>query len=128
MRRTLITGLLLSSMLFTAAAYASPSSDSASASTIRVSTGVTPPQVLAPLSLAQTVSLGGPTHPANPLITVSFTVDETGHTRNIQIVKGSDPYWNARVANAVQNLHYRPASMNNEPVAMDVTLNVTIAQ
>ena len=122
MRRTLATGLLLSSMFLTAAAYAS---DDVSASTPRVSTGVTPPQVLNSIRLAPDQMIGH-THPADSIISVSFMVDEKGQPRDIQVLKGSDPYWNSLVTSAVQNLRYRPATLNNRPVAMAVKLNINI--
>ena len=122
MRRTL-SALLLSSMLLTAAAYAS---DDVSASTPRVSTGITPPKILNSLSLTTLDTSTGHSHPLSDVIAVSFTVDETGQPRNIQILKGSDPYWNARIAAAVQNLRYQPASLNNHPIAMVVNLNIDL--
>lgn len=122
MRRTLST-LLLSSMLFTAAAYAS---DDASASTPRVSTGVTPPEIIKPLSIRASDQTSSHPLPIGSMIAVSFIVDETGTPKNIQILKGSDPYWNSVIASAVQNLRYRPASINHHPVAMGVNLNVNL--
>jgi TonB family protein len=122
MRRTL-SALLLSSMLLTAAAYAS---DDVSASTPRVSTGITPPKVLTRLTIAPPDVMSGHSHLSAGMVAVSFTVDETGQPRNIQILKGSDAYWNARIVAAVQNLRYQPASLNNRPVAMVVNLNVNI--
>jgi hypothetical protein len=125
MRRTLATVLLLSSFVFTAAAYAS---DDVSASTPRVSTGVTPPQLLNSLNVTVPDPTTGHSMPADSSISVSFKVDETGQPRDIRILKGVDPFWNARVANAVQNLHYRPAMMDNQPVSMVVNLDVTLTR
>jgi TonB family protein len=124
MRRTL-SGLLLSSMLLTAAAYAS---DDVSASTPKVSTGVTPPKVLTQLTITAPDAMGGHSRPQSNMVAVTFTVDETGQPRNIQILKGSDPYWDARIAAAVQNLHYAPATLNNRPIAMVVNLNINISE
>jgi TonB family protein len=62
----------------------------------------------------------------NTTVAVSFTVDETGQPRDIQVLKGADPYWNARITAAVQNLRYQPASLNNRPIAMVVNLNINV--
>jgi hypothetical protein len=124
MRRTL-SGLLLSSMLLTAAAYAS---DDVSASTPQVSTGITPPKVIAPLTIAKPSAFSGNTLPVNSMVAVTFTVDEMGQPHDIQIVKGAGPYWDMQIANAVQNLRYHPATLNNRPVAMVVHLNINLSE
>ena len=129
MRRTIASSVLFSSLLFTAAAYASPPPDDAAASTtLRVSTGVTPPQPIDSLKLVASDSLSATPIPANARIKVSFIVDEKGQPRNIQVVKGYDSLWNARAVEAVSKLHYRPASIDNQTIPMAVNLVITIAQ
>lgn len=124
MRRTVASSLLLSSLFFTAAAYASPSADAAT-TPIPVSTGITPPEVLNSLSLSNS-PLSGHALPADRLIEVSFTVNQNGQPSDVKIVKGSDIYWNSRVVNAVLNLRYRPASMDNHAIPMVVNMNVNL--
>ena len=127
MRRTL-SGLLLSSMFLTAAAYASPASDDVSASTLPVSTGVIPPRALNTLNITRPSGFTGYPTPVNSMITVTFTVNEAGEPRDIQIVKGANPYWNSSVAHAVQNLRYQPATMNHLAIPVVVKLNVNLTQ
>jgi len=127
MRRTIVSTVLFSSLLFTAAAYASPPPDDAAA-TIRVSTGVTPPQLLDSLQLTVPDPITATNVPADAQITVSFVVDERGQPRNIQVVKGYDLFWNARAVDAVSKLHYRPATMDSQAIPMTMNLVITIAR
>lgn len=128
MRRTIITGVLFSSLLFTAAANASSPPADAAASTLRVSTGPNPPQLLNSLELTVPDPLTATNVPADTQITVSFVVDEKGQPRNIQVVKGYDLFWNSRAVDAVGRLHYRPATMDNQAIPMAMNLVITIAR
>lgn len=128
MHRTVASSLLLSSLLFTAAANASPSGNDAPASTPRVSTGITPPVALNSLVLAGNDFPNGRALPADTLVTVSFTVDESGHPRDIQLLKGADAYWNSQILSALENLRYRPATLDNQPVEMTVNMNINLIQ
>ena len=128
MRRTIATGLLLSTLLFTAVADASPPSDTASAITPRVSTGVTPPRLLSSFELIYSDSLPHSFSPPVTQVQVSFVVDATGQPRNVQIVRGINAQWDASLVRAVSRLRYQPASMDNRPVPMAITLNINLAR
>jgi hypothetical protein len=112
-------------LFISAVAHASSPSDDATASTPQVSTGVVPPQVLNSLDIGSS-ALTSHALPAGSLVELSYTVDESGHPRDVQIIKGVDAYWNARIVGAVLNLRYKPATMDHQPVSMDVKLNVNI--
>lgn len=127
MRRTIISTVLSSSLLFTAAAYASPPPADSAAPTLRVSTGITPPKLLNSIDLAVPDSVNVPSVPSGTQVSLSYTVDEKGQPRNIQVVKGYNFFWNARVVSAVSQLHYRPATMDNQAIPMDINLTVTLA-
>ncbi len=128
MRRTIASSVLLSSLLFTAAANASPPSASAPALTNRITTGVTPPQLLNSLALTVPDRETGAVVPNGTQIDVSFVVDPKGQPRNIQVVKGYSVLWNARAIQAVSQLHYRPASIDNQAVPMVVNLVIAITE
>jgi outer membrane biosynthesis protein TonB len=66
------------------------------------------------------------TLPTDAKIGVSMTVDTTGQTKNIQITKSLNPYWDARVVDALSKAQYHPATVSKSPVAMDVNLVVNI--
>ena len=126
MRRTLVSALMLSSMLLPAAANARPRTDDASASTQRVSTGITPPRLINSLVLNNSDALSAAQLPMNSMFEVSFTVDASGQPRDIHILMGQTSVWNTRVTNAVRNLHYIPASIDHQNVPMVVMLNVNL--
>jgi hypothetical protein len=126
MRYTLASCLLLSSLFFTAVADASPPSDHASAPTSFVSTGVTPPRLLNSLEITYPDTLSPSFSP--PQVQVSFLVDTEGRPRDIQIVKGINPLWNAAIAQAIGQLRYQPASLDHKPIPMAITLDITLAR
>lgn len=128
MRHIIAATIMLSSMLFPAVANASSSSDDVAASTpnLRVSTGVTPP------SLAQSISIQIPDGmsrsfvPMDTRVGLSLTVDSNGHPQNIKVVKSSNPYWDARVVDAIQKSHFRPGKVDSTPVPVDMNLTVVV--
>jgi len=128
MRRTITGTLLLSSLLFTAAAYASPPTGDTPAPARRVSTGITPPQLLDSLTLGLPDAISATSIPAGTQISVAFVVDEKGQPHDIHVVQGYDLIWNARAVDAVSKLHYRPASLDNQSIPMNMNLVITLAQ
>lgn len=128
MRRTITGTLLLSSVFLTAAAYASPPIGDSSAPTRHVSTGITPPQLLDSLSLSVPDSNSAASIPEGAQITVTYVIDEKGQPRDIRIVQGYDAIWNARALDAVSKLHYRPATLDNQPIPLGMNLVITLAR
>jgi hypothetical protein len=128
MRRIIPGTLLLSSLLFTAAAYASPPSGDSSAPARRVSTGIVPPKLLDSLSINLPDQAADSNIPAGTQIRVAFVVDEKGQPRDIRVLDGYDLIWNARAVAAVSNLHYVPASLDNQAIPMNMNLVITLAQ
>lgn len=128
MRRTITSTVLLSSLLFTAAAYASPPAGDMPAPTRRVSTGITPPKLLDNLSITMPEQSAATNIPDHTQIAVSYVVDEKGEPRDIRVVQGYDILWNARAVDAVSRLHYRPAMLDNQPIPMGMNLVITLAR
>jgi hypothetical protein len=130
MRHILAGSILLSSLLLPAAASASQPSDDATTSTqpVRVSTGVTAPALLSSIGL--TIPAGLPTDsiPVDAQIGLTLTVDEKGVPQDIHVVKGISPFWDARVVDAVRKFHYRPGSIDEKPIPVDMNLTITIAR
>ncbi len=126
MNRILVGTLLSSSLLFTAAAYASPLDGNVPAAPVRVSTGVTPPQRINSLNLTFPDPRTGFSILPDTKISVSFVVDENGTPRNIQVTKRIDTFWDARIADALSNLRYRPATIDNQPIPIARNLNINL--
>src|ERR1700685_1343103 len=103
MRRILATSLMLPSLLIPAVASASQPVDDASASTpkIRVSTGVTGPELLDSANITVPGDYADKAVPGDGQVGLSLTIDEKGHPENIQVTKSLNPLWDARVIDAV---------------------------
>lgn len=128
MRTILTASLMLASLLAPAAASASTSAAEStdSATAVRVSTGVVAPELVKNVSLQIPSDVAWQTLPTDAKVGVSMTVDTTGQTKNIQITKSLNPYWDARVVDALSKAQYHPATVSKSPVAMDVNLVVNI--
>ena len=56
-----------------------------------------------------------------------LNVDENGNAQNVQVIKSPSPVLDAPVAAAVRQFRFRPATLDNQPVATDLTLTVVVA-
>jgi len=129
MRHIVASSILLSSMFFPVVANASPSSDDVTAPTpnLRISTGVIAP------SLTDRIAIDIPEGMSKSFLSVdnpvglSLTVDTNGQPQNIKVVKSSNPYWDARVVDAVRKAHFRPGTVDNTPTPIDMNLTVLVA-
>jgi TonB family protein len=129
MRRILASSLLLSSLSLPAAAKASQPVDDASAPTpIRVSTGVTEPVLLDTATLFLPEGFSIDAIPIDAQVGLTLTVDEKGQPQDIRVVKSLNPFWDARVVDAVRQLRYKPGTLSNQPVPIDMNLTVNIAR
>ncbi len=128
MRHILASSLLLSSLLFPAAAKASNSMDGAATTTtpVQVSTGVIAPVLIGSPSLKLPASYPSEDFPAGYLLGVTLTVDENGQPQNIRVVNSYDAFLDAYVLNAVRQFRFRPATLDNQTVPVDLTLNVEV--
>jgi len=130
MRHILAGSLMLSSLVLTAAAHATQPSDDVTASTqpVRVSTGVVAPSLLNSASIALPTGLPKDAIPVDTQIGLTLTVDENGAPQDIHVVKGINPFWDARVIDTVRKFHYRPGTIDQKPIPVDMNLTITIAR
>jgi TonB family protein len=129
MRRILAASLLFPSLFLPAAVKASTPVDDASAPTpIRVSTGVTEPVLLDSASLALPEGYSIDAIPNDAQVGLSLTVDEKGQPENIQVTKSYSSFWDARVIETVRQFRFKPATVSNQPVSVDMNLVVNIAK
>ncbi len=129
MRRILAASLLLSSLSLPAAAKASQPVDDASAPTpVRVSTGITPPVLLDSASLMLPEGYSIDAIPTDAQVGLSLTIDEKGQPTDIHVTKSYSPFWDARVIETVRRFHYKPETVSNQPVPVDMNLVVNIAR
>jgi TonB family protein len=127
MRRILAASVLLSPLLFTASAVASQPMDDSSASTqVRpVSTGVTSPKIVRSTNIVVSQEFAEAL-PQDAEVVLTLNVDEKGMPEGIQIVKSANAQLGERVADAVREFRWRPATLDHQPVPMDVTLEVMV--
>jgi TonB family protein len=145
MRVSLLAGLLLAPVLVHAqgtqatsgqlsARLAAPSNPAVapaaaanrtSTTAVRVSTGVTPPQILEQ-STIQTNRVGFATVLSGAEIDVKLTVDEKGQPQNVSVVKPVNEAFDAAVISALKQYKFKPAMLDNQPVAMDMNIHVIL--
>ncbi len=130
MRPIVASGILLSSLLLPAAARASQPSDDAAASTQapRISTGLTAPVLLHSIGLAIPAGVPEDAIPVDAQIGLTLTVDEKGQPQDIHVVKGINPFWDARIIDTVSKFRYRPGAIDEKPIPVDMNLIVNISR
>lgn len=130
MRRILATSILLPSLFLPAAAKAStPVNDAPAPTPTRVSTGVIDPVILnSTVSLSLPAGFTSGEIPSNAQVGLSLTVDQHGNPQGIHVVKSLGPFWDARVVEAVSHLHFRPGTIDSQPIPIDMNLTVNIAR
>jgi TonB family protein len=130
MRHIIASTIMLSSMLFPVVANASSSADDVTAPTpnLRVSTGVIAPSLVGSIALHLPDGLSLHFVPMDTQVGLSLTVDSNGQPQNVKVVKSSNPFWDARIVDAVQNSHFRPAKVDETPVPVEMNLIVNVAQ
>jgi len=128
MRRILIASLLLSPMLVTAPAVASQPRSDADASTqpVRVSTGVVAPQLVYTTAVEFPGGAFDMTIPQDAKVVLSMNVDTKGHAQDIQVIKSVNPDLDQRVVNAVRGFRFRPATLDNQTIPVDLNLTVEV--
>jgi TonB family protein len=125
MRRIIAAGILLSPLFLTATAIAStPASDADASTPARpVSTGVVPAQVLYAAGVAIPFSANIPT---DAEVVLQLNVGEDGQARDIQVVKSDSAKLNTAVVDAVRKFRFRPATLDNQTIAVPLNLTVVV--
>jgi len=128
MRRIVSASLLLLSSLFPAAVNATqPADDSSNPTSVpRVSTGVIEPVLLNAGSVHFTPSMLGLLNPSETTVVLSLNVDEKGKPQDVQIVNPTNKILDERILEAVRQFHFSPARLDDQPVPVDLTLNVVV--
>ena len=98
----------------------------ATASTLRVSTGVTPPHVIHTVDF---VTAGARTErlvAAPQTVVVDLNVDETGKPTSLSIAKSAGAVLDHDVIATVSQYRFQPATLDGQPTAISVKLQVII--
>lgn len=125
MRNLLVASLLLTPMLIPAAALASKpkADDTAPTQGVRVSTGVTGPELLSPKSVDASIAAKAP---GDKKVVVSLQVDENGKAKNVLIVKSAGANNDSRVLEAVRGFRFRPGTVSNQAFPENMKITVVV--
>jgi TonB family protein len=125
MRRTFVAAVLLSPLFLSAAALATPpaTDDSTSTSARPLSTGVKQAHVL----YAPDVTIpASAVVPYDAEFVLHLNVSQEGKPEDVQILKSASSDLDAPVTAAVRQFRFRPATLDKQPVATDMTLTVVV--
>jgi hypothetical protein len=128
MRHIALAALLFSPVLLSAAAPASkPTTDTTVASKGRVvSTGVIAPKIADPADLYIVADAFDHLATAKDEISVTVHVDEKGRVSNFRFPKSGHSDLDFRVVEALSRSRFIPASLDNQPIPIDVNLTVAV--
>lgn len=126
MRRFFQASALLSTVLFSAAAVASSPATGADTSTRTQPAGsvMTPAQILYAPKADFTQVWGDVPHDAE--VVLKLNVNEEGKAQGIKVVKSEDPALDGPVIDAVSKYKFRPARVDNQPVAAAMNLVIKV--
>jgi len=111
-------------MLFPSASLASDAAGGCAVTQdLKVSTGVTAPQIIQTAEISSlTQSLAK--RMLNSEVNVTLQVNEKGQAKNIRVVNSTNPLLDAGVVAAVQRYVFRPATLDNQAIPMDMDLKI----
>jgi protein TonB len=90
------------------------------------------PDLIALAAQLQRIRYVAPEYPDSALndhvsgsVTVQYTVDKKGHTRNVQVIESTPPgVFNRAAMDAITRWRYRPAKYNGQPVEVPVRTRI----
>jgi TonB family protein len=129
MRRILVASLLSSFALAAAAATPQPNANAAAATPAtehRVTTGIIAPQVAGPAVIHIASEAALESWPSPVTMRVRLNLDATGNATDVQLLRSFSPAVDADVVAAIRQLHWRPASLDNQPIPLTVNLTVEV--
>ena len=91
----------------------------------RVTTGVTPPKLVYKAQIASD-GLSQWSAPGERTAVVSLVVDEKGLPSDVKMVKSVGPVLDQNILEAVKRYRYEPGSLNHQPTAVPVNLEIVI--
>jgi TonB family protein len=124
MRKSL-TVILLSTLLAPAAVHAN-ASDMAASTPVRVTTGVVAPTVLNSRDFTVTSDALSGVGAEKPAVVLALRVNEKGMAENVRVVRSVNFRVDQQVLTAAREFRFRPATLNEQPVPVDLHLTVVV--
>ncbi len=118
--------ILLSTLLAPAAVTAFAADADVSAPTIRVSTGVVAPTVINAGDFAVSADAMSGVVLDRPAVVLALRVNEKGLAENVHVVRSINAKVDAQVLEAARGFRFRPATLDEQPVPVDLHLTVVV--
>ncbi len=118
------TPVLQSSLLASAAIAVKTENGSANSGPTRISTGVTGPKLLHSVNLP--ADLNAKITSRDQHVVLELTIDAQGVPQNLKVVESTDSDANDKVVAAVSQYRYKPGTLNGEPTAIPLRLEVKV--
>ena len=100
--------------------------DVPAASPLRITTGVTPPELISTAEIYSDKDMAWRATGADKTVVVSMIVDKTGKPTNLKITKSAGDELDNNVLASVAKYRYKPGQLNNQPTAVEVNLEIII--
>jgi len=97
-----------------------------SSATVRVSTGVVAPRLVKSVDLTATPGVHAHFLSNDVVAVVTLTVEATGKPSDVAIAKSVDPIVDQEVVAAVKQFRFQPGTLDGQPFALPVRLEVNI--
>jgi TonB family protein len=103
-----------------------PAANIPSQQAVRVSTGVTEPVLVKSVPVLISDDHASQQLTASTRFLVKLTVGEDGKVRNINVLQSGSPFYNADVIKALSQFEFKPATLDNQPVAVNMNLHLNV--
>jgi len=124
--RNSFTVILLSTLLVPSAVHAKASDMAASGTPVRVTTGVVAPAVLNSGDFTVTSDALSGVGIEKPAVVLSLRVNEKGMAENVRVVRSVNFRVDQQVLAAAREFRFRPATLDEQPVPVDLHLTVVV--
>jgi TonB family protein len=118
--------ILLSTMLAPVAIQANASDMGASTPAIRISTGVVAPAIINSGDFAVSADAMADVVVDRPAVVLALRVNEKGLAENVHVVRSVNPRVDAQVLAAARGFRFHPATLDQQPVPVDLHLTVVV--
>jgi outer membrane biosynthesis protein TonB len=102
------------------------SDHSATGNTIRVTTGVTPPKLIHQAKITDDGLAQWDAPGLERKAVISLVVNEKGIPSDLKVVRSVGPVLDHNILEAVKKYRYEPGSLNHQPTAVPVNLEIVI--
>ncbi|MBB5056356.1 TonB family protein [Granulicella aggregans] len=96
------------------------------ASPVRVTTGITPPELISMADIHADNDVRWHASGEDKIVVVSMIVNKAGKPTNLKITKSAGEELDNNVLASVAKYHYKPGQLNHQPTEVEVNLEIII--